>query len=97
MSSSVRRADRYMKPRCAKRTPTAPISVATSAHLWDQVVRSEAERTGLLRKAFRVCAPVNVWLSNAGTQFCEEHLSAQPVGGDVGLHGSPWRRAPRFG
>lgn len=45
-----------------------------------RVVRSEAERTGLLRKAFPVCTPVNAVLPNAGTQFREIHLSAQPVG-----------------
>ena len=44
-----------------------------------QVVRSEAERTGLLRKAFPVYTPVNTPLSSAGTQFCEIHLSAQPA------------------
>ena len=43
-----------------------------------RVVRSEAERTGLLRKAFPVCTPVNSVLPNAGTQFCEKHPSAQP-------------------
>ena len=47
----------------------------------NRVVRSGAERTGLLRKAFQACAPMNVWLSNAGTQFCEECSPAQPVGG----------------
>ena len=41
-----------------------------------RVVRSEAERTGLLRKAFPVCTPVNAPLSSAGTQFREIHLSA---------------------
>ena len=44
-----------------------------------RVVRSEAERTGLLRKAFPVCTPVNAVLPNAGTQFFEVCLSAQPV------------------
>ena len=44
-----------------------------------RVVRSEAERTGLVRKAFQVCAPANAEVSGAGTQFCEEHPSAQPV------------------
>ena len=43
-----------------------------------RVVRSEAERTGLLRKAFPVCTPINAPLSSAGTQFRQIHLSAQP-------------------
>ena len=43
-----------------------------------QVVRSEAERTGLVRKAFQVCTPVNVKVSDAGTQFFERCSSAQP-------------------
>ena len=42
-------------------------------------MRSEAERTGLLRKAFQVCTPANAQVSGAGTQFCEERPSAQPV------------------
>mgnify|MGYP004687729095 FL=1 len=33
-----------------------------------RVVRSEAERTGLLRKAFPVYTPINAPLSNAGAQ-----------------------------
>ena len=44
-----------------------------------RVVRSEAERTGLLRKAFPVCSPVNALPTDVGTQFREIHLSAQPV------------------
>ena len=44
-------------------------------------MRSEAERTGLLLGTFQVCTLVNGQLSNAETQFCEECLSAQPVGG----------------
>ena len=44
-------------------------------------MRSEAERTGLLLGTFQVCTLVNGQLSNEETQFCEECLSAQPVGG----------------
>ena len=44
-------------------------------------MRSKAERTGLLRKAFQVCTLVNAQVSNAGTQFRKECPPAQPVGG----------------
>ena len=44
-------------------------------------MRSEAERTGLLRKAFQVCSPVNATPPNAGKQFFKVYLSAQPVEG----------------
>ncbi len=81
MSGPVRRADGLTKPRGAKRTPVSPVSAAAQAHLRNPVVRSAAERTGLLRKAFQSCTPVNIPLSNAGTQSFAEYLSAQPVGG----------------
>ena len=45
-----------------------------------RVVRSEAERTGVVRKAFQICTPVNAEVSDAGTQLCEEYPSAQPSG-----------------
>ena len=45
----------------------------------DRVVRSEAERTGLLQKAFQVCSPVNALLPNVGKHSALCGLSAQPA------------------
>ena len=70
-----------MKPRGANRIPPASLSAAAPAHSQNQVVRSEAERTGLLRKAFRFCTSSNAMIPNAGKHLFKESLSAQPVGG----------------
>ena len=56
--SLVHRADSHMKPRDANRTPSASLSAAAPAHLQSRVVRCEAERMGLLRKAFQTFAPI---------------------------------------
>ena len=79
--SLVHRADSHMKPRDANRTPSASLSAAAPAHLQSRVVRSEAERTGLLQKAFQVCSPVNALLPNVGKHSALCGLSAQPAEG----------------
>ena len=79
MSGLVRRADSHMKPLGANRTPSASLSAAAPAHLQSRVVRSEAERTGLLQKAFQVCSPVNALLPNVGKYSALCGLSAQPA------------------
>ena len=65
------------------------LTAAADAHLWktifvpprkNQVVRSEAERTGLLRKAFRFCTSSNAMIPNAGKHLFKKSLSAQSVG-----------------
>ena len=67
-------------PGCKEDTPCFSFRCRFCSFV-DPVVRSGAERTRLLRKAFQACSPENALLSNAGTQFCEECPSAQPVGG----------------
>ena len=80
MSGPVRRADRLIRPRGAKRTLLASLSAAAPAHLWDQSALSGAWSAEREAGQVRFCSPVNSQPPDAGTQFCEVYLSAQPVG-----------------
>ena len=73
-------ATRPPYPLVAQRGETAVPPLWKPLPKLDRVVRSEAERTGLLRKAFQVCTPASAMPPDAGTRFSKEHLSAQPVG-----------------
>ena len=60
-------------------------------------MRSEAERTGLLRKAFQVCSPMNAMPPNAGMHL--GYLGTFSAAGRwaPGLHGSAYRPLFRMG
>ena len=79
LKSVRRRICGHGAQRGANRTPSASLSAAAPAHLQSRVVRSEAERTGLLQKAFQVCSPVNALLPNVGKHSALCGLSAQPA------------------
>ncbi len=80
-SSSVRRADRLIKPRGARRTHFASIFAAAPAHLWDPVVRSEAERTGLVLEPFRYAPRQVPCPQMRGRTHYKWRVSAQAAGG----------------
>ena len=65
---------------CKEDTP-APLSAAADTHLRNQPACSEAGSAKREAGQVRYCSPVNAMLPNAGTQFFEEYLSAQPAGG----------------
>ncbi len=80
LSSPVRRDDQTANLWVRKGHPQFlfPRSSRCSAL---PVPRMSGSGSGTGSRGRPLCSPVNAALSNAGTQFCKERLSAQPVGG----------------
>ena len=79
--SLVHRADSHMKPRDANRTPSAsfPLPLVLIYRAGQRLAKRKARKEKQVKSGF--AAPMNATPPNAGTQFFEVCLSAQPVEG----------------